>query len=133
MVQCFDPHCDAEDGMVHVRDKFFAVRHLSRGTGEGLYNCLKATLAYMQITPLEWKARMIRLGCDGTNANIGSGGGLKSYLQEDIPWVIVTWCLAHRLELSIKDALKDTFLKKLMSFFCRCTMYINDHLKNAMS
>ena len=74
---------------------------------------MKATLAYMQITPLEWKARMIRLGCDGTNANIGSGGGLKSYLQEDIPWVIVTWCLAHRLELSIKDALKDTFFKEI--------------------
>ena len=53
MVLYFDPHCDAEDGMVHVRVKFFAVRHLSRGIGEGLYNCLKATLVYMQITSLE--------------------------------------------------------------------------------
>ena len=130
MVLYFDPHCDAEDGMVHVRDKFFAVRHLSRGTGEGLYNCLNATLAYMQITPLEWKARMIGLGCDGTKANIGSGGGFKSYLQEDIPWVIVTWCLAHMLKLSIKDALKHTFFKEIdESFFYRCTMYMNDHLK----
>ena len=63
----------------------------------------------MGITPLEWKARMIGLGCDGINASIGSGSGLKSYLQEDIPLVIVTWCLAHRLELSVKDALKNTF------------------------
>ena len=29
MVLYFDPHCDAEDGMVHVRDKVFAVHHLS--------------------------------------------------------------------------------------------------------
>ena len=80
MVLYFDPHCDAQDGMVHVRDKFLAAPHLSRGTVEGLYNYLKAILAYMQIIPLEWKARMIGLGCDGPNANIGSGGGLKSYL-----------------------------------------------------
>ena len=84
----------------------------------------------MQITPLEWKARMIGLGWDGTKANIGSGGGFKSYLQEDIPWVIVTWCLAHMLKLSIKDALKDTFFKEIdESFFYRCIMYMNDHLK----
>jgi len=25
----------------------------------------------------------------------------------------VSWCLAHRLELSVKDALKDTFFKEI--------------------
>ena len=75
MILYFDPHCDAEDGMVHLKNKFFAVRHLSCGTEEGLYNCLKATLVYMQITLLEWNARMIGLGCDVTDANIGSGDG----------------------------------------------------------
>ena len=58
MILYFDPHHDAEDGMAHVKDEIFTVCHLCRGTGESLHNCLKATLAYMQITPLEWKARM---------------------------------------------------------------------------
>ena len=92
--------------MVHVRDNFFAVHHLSRGTGEGLYICVKKTL---DMTPLEWQYKMTGLGCDGTNANIGSRSGLKGHLKKDITWLIVSWCLAHRLELSVKDAFKDTF------------------------
>ena len=36
-------------------------------------------------------------------------GGLKGLLTHEMPWVFVFWCLAHRLELSVKDALKPTF------------------------
>ena len=113
LVLYFDPHSQDGVSVVHVRDRFFAVRQLTRGTGEGLYVCVKKTLAYMGIAPLEWKNKLIGLGCDGTNANMGSAGGLKSYLQGDIPWLMVSWCLAHRLELSVKDALKGTFFKEI--------------------
>lgn len=111
LVLYFDAH--SPDGMVHVRNKFFAVWHLNRGTGQGLYDCLKKAMAYMGVTPLEWKSKLIGLGCDGTSANLGSGGGLKGNIQEDIPWIIVSWCLAHRLELSIKDALNTSFFKSI--------------------
>ena len=42
-------------------------------------------------------------------------GGLKAFLKEAVPWVIVSWCLVHHLELSLKDALKF-FLHQLMSW-----------------
>jgi len=61
----------------------------------------------MDMTPLEWQYKMIGLACDGTNANVGSRSGLNSHFKKDIPWLIVSWCLAYRLELSVKDALKD--------------------------
>jgi len=38
LVLYFDPNSGSEDGMVHMRNNFFAFRHLSRGTGKGLYN-----------------------------------------------------------------------------------------------
>jgi len=41
LVLYFDPNSGSEDVMVHVRNNFFAVCHLSRGPGEGLYNCVK--------------------------------------------------------------------------------------------
>ena len=44
----------------------------------------------------------------GTIANMGYRG-LKGLLKEAVPWVVVFWCLAHHLELSLKDALKITF------------------------
>ena len=34
---------------------------------------------------------------------------MKGFLKEAVPWVVVFWCLAHRLKLSLKDALKKTF------------------------
>ena len=95
---------------MHVRDKSFAVRHLARATGEGLYGCVKKSLTYMGV---EWRSKMVGLGCDGTNTNIGSDSGLKSYLLKDIPWLVVSWYFAHRLELSIKDPLKDTYFKEI--------------------
>ena len=50
---------------------------------------------------------MIGFGCDGASVNIAAKG-LRGYLEESVPWVIVFWCLAHRLELPLKDALKGT-------------------------
>ena len=111
LILYFDPR--SSDEMVHIRDKFFAVRQLSHGTGQGLYDCLKKAMAYMGVTPIEWKSKMIGLGCDGASSNLGSGCDLKGNIQKDIPWIIVSWCLAHRLELSIKDALNASFFKRI--------------------
>ena len=56
---------------------------------------------------------MIGLGCDGTNTNIGERAGIKALIKEDMPWIVVFWCLAHRLELSLKDALSSTHFKAI--------------------
>ena len=56
----------------------------------------------------DWKDKLIGFGCDGTSVNI-TGNGLKGYLEQNCPWIVTFWCLAHRLELSIKDALKSTY------------------------
>lgn len=49
-------------------------------------------------------SKLVGFGCDGANVNMGDRGvrGLR-------PWVITVWCLAHRLELALKDAFKTFF------------------------
>ena len=106
MVLYFD--AKSPDRKVIVRDKFFTVRQLRRGTGQGLYDCFKQAMAYVEVPPTEWKQKMIGLGCDGTAANLRRGG-LKGHLETDMSWIIVSWCLVQRLELSVKDALKTRF------------------------
>ena len=66
----------------------------------------------MGLETADWKTKVIGFGCDGTNANMADEG-LNGYLKEAVPWVIVSWCLAHRLELSLKDALKTTFFASI--------------------
>ena len=104
LILYFDPSSD--DGVIHVRNQFFTVQQLRSGAGAGLFQCLIAAMAYMGVD--DWKSNVIGLGCDGTNANIAAGG-LRGHLEEEVPWVTVFWCLAHRLELALKDALKGTF------------------------
>lgn len=105
----FDPF--SSDGMVHVRDRFFTVRQLSSATAQGLFDCLRKPMQYVGVS--DWETRMIGFGCDGTNTNMGVRGGLRGLLQEAVPWVVVFWCLAHRLELALKDALKTTFFTSI--------------------
>ena len=117
LVLYFDLH--SADSKVHVRDRFFffTVRQLGRGTASGLMECLERALLYMAITDWEQK-KMIGLGCDGCSANMGERG-LRGLLQLRLPWVVVFWCLPHRLEVSLKDALKIPFSVKLISFSSR--------------
>ena len=42
-----------------------------------------------------------------------AGNGLKGYLEDNCPWIVKFWCLAHRLELSVKDALKSTYFSTI--------------------
>ena len=51
--------------------------------------------------------KFVGIGTDGASANIAASG-LKGLMEECLGWVFWMWCMAHRLELAIKDALKDT-------------------------
>ena len=66
----------------------------------------------------KWKSKMIGFGCDRTNANFAQGG-LRGLLTCEMPWVFVFWCLSHRLELSVKDALKPTFFATVEELLLR--------------
>ena len=61
--------------------------------------CLKQAISFVGVSA-EWeqKLHVIGLGCDGTNVNIADGG-LKGFIQKDLPWVEVVWSLAHRLKI----------------------------------
>ena len=104
MILYLDPYC--KDGSVHIRDQFLTTRYLNSGTAKGLYEAFGRALKYMGLEEL--KSQLIGFGCDGTNVNIAEGG-LKGLLTKDFPWLVVIWCLSHRLELSLKDALKSTY------------------------
>ena len=104
---------NAVDGRVHVRDLFLAVRQPKATDAQGLYVCLEGALQYMGVD--NWKNKLVGLGSDRASINMAAGG-LQGYLEADIPWIVVFWCLAHRLhrlELSLKDALKHTFFSKI--------------------
>ena len=46
----------------------------------------------------DWEKTLIDFGCDGASVNMGARG-LRGFLQASMPWIMVFWCFAHRLEL----------------------------------
>ena len=100
LILYFDPYCS--DGKVHVCDKYFTDRELCSGTAQDLFDCLK----YMGVE--KWETKMIGLGCDGCSANMGDKG-LRGLLKQSLPWVVVFWCVAHRLELYSSQGCTESY------------------------
>ena len=62
------------------------------------------------------------IGTDGAAPKISSGG-LKGLVEKELHWVSWMWCLAHRLELAVKDALKGTAFNFIHNMLL-CLYYI---------
>ena len=90
-----------------MRNNFLTVRRPGRANAAGLLACLRAAMGFVGVA--NWESKLIGVGCDGANVNMGTTGGLKGLLTETMPWVVVFWCLAHRLELALRDVLRQTF------------------------
>ena len=114
LVLYFDAH--TQDGTVHVRSKFLTLRCPERSDAKGLYECFVRALTYAGV--IGWETKLVGFGCDGTSVNMGANG-LRGHLEESVPWVIVFWCLAHRLELALKDALTGTLFSTVDEMLLR--------------
>ena len=51
--------------------------------------------------------RMTFFSSEGASASGGSKPGLIRLFQKNYLWISFIWCFSHRLELAIKDALKE--------------------------
>ena len=114
LVVYFDPY--TQNGKVHIRNKFLTVRRPAHSNAEGLYECFIRALTYAVIP--DWENKLVGFGSDGASVNIGANG-LKGYLEKAVPWVLVFWCLAHRLELALKDFLKGTLFSEIYEMLLR--------------
>jgi hypothetical protein len=74
----------------------------------------------------DFTSKLVALSCDGASVNTGQKSGVGALLQKWQPDLIVLHCMAHRLELSVKDVMKKvplyqrvvgTLLKGLFYFY----------------
>ena len=100
---------DGSDEKVHTRMDFLTVSRPQSVTARGLFQVLEGCLqglGIQEVSPDECQ-KLVGVGTDGAAANIAASG-LKGLVEGRLGWVFWMWCMAHRLELAIKDALKGT-------------------------
>ena len=111
LVVWFD--CKGANEMVRTHSSYFKVCRPSAVTAQGLFQMLQEVLqSVLGIQEMDEKecAKLVGIGTDGASVNIARRG-LKGLLEPKLPWLFWMWCIAHRLELAVKDALQDTTFK----------------------
>ena len=100
--------CDP-DGKDETRMSFFKVIRPDSVTGAGLFQVVECALQSVGVTAIDDThcRKLVGIATDGASANIADGG-LKGLVERKLNWIFWMWCLAHRMELAIKDALNGT-------------------------
>ena len=94
---------------IHTQTFYFHVGRPSTFDAAGLFQNLSIALQKLGCTEVDVEhcSKLVGIGSDGAAANIARRG-LKGLVEAELDWVFWMWCLAHRLELAVKDALKGT-------------------------
>ena len=128
--------CDleAEDEKIHTRMSFLSIHKPHHLTAEGLFESLKYGLQCLGIQSVtkETCHSLVGLATDGAAANIAANG-LKGLVERELPWIFWMWCLAHRLELAIKDALHGTAFDLVDEMLLRLYYLYEKSPKNAQN
>ena len=90
LVLFFDPYSEMERCMFEAN--LFTVRQPKSCNAEGLYECFMRAFSYMHVT--DWQNKLVGIGCDGANVNMGVNG-LRGLVEASVSWVVIFWCLVH--------------------------------------
>ena len=131
LVIWFDP--EGENEKVCTRIGYLTVYRPHHVTAEGLFETVNNSLRHLRVETLDDEnandeavdpgvlhrrnsinsnKKLVGMGTDGAANNIAAQG-LKGLVEQKIPWIFWMWCLAHRLELAIKDALSGTLFDSI--------------------
>ena len=94
---------------------FHSVTRLQYGNAETIHNSLEGTCKRYR---LDMKTQCVSAGADGASVNFGEITSVMTRLKSDLPWLVPVHCCAHKLELAIKEAFKDSYFNKVITLIC---------------
>ena len=113
----FNPHSKSDE--VEVKLSFLYLKDVKKADAPGIKTAIEDSFHSLGILPSELYSKLIGFGADGASVNTGNKNGVKALLEEKAPWLIYTWCVAHKLELALKDALSETIFQKVDNMLLR--------------
>ena len=78
-----------------------------------------------------YKQKTVRFCSDGASVMIGAKKGVIQLMKTNgnADWIKEVWCLAHRLELAVKDAFKSTYMDRVIEMLISTYYSIRAQLK----
>ncbi|CAB4003716.1 zinc finger 862-like [Paramuricea clavata] len=112
----FDPQPVGSDS-VEVKLSFLSVKQVKYGNAGGITDAIEESFndveesissSLTSVGILPYHKKLVGFTSDGASVNRGCNNSIMTRLQEKSPWMVFIWCVAHRLELALSDALKTT-------------------------
>ena len=72
----------------------------------GIFDAIMKALETVSVTEETLQGKLVGFGCDGASVMVGKTSGVAKRMTDLQPSLITVHCLAHRLELAFKDAVK---------------------------
>ncbi|XP_049892465.1 zinc finger protein 862-like isoform X1 [Epinephelus moara] len=134
-----------EQEMVYVRSsvggkiesKFVGIDAVDKADAE---NITKAIKDVMDKVSQQWEVKLVAVATDGAAVMVGVRTGVVQRLRRDRPYLVGVHCMAHRLELSFKDSVKNIVLFKKVEelltglyTFYHVSPLNRSHLKNSFA
>ena len=94
-----------------IQDFLFQAKY---GNADGITDAIKESFndikestssSLTSVGILPYHKKLVGFTSDGASVNRGCNDSIKTRLREKSPWMVFIWCVAHRLELALSDAL----------------------------
>ena len=94
--------------------KYLTLLEPANTKSDGILAAITGVFADFGFSAREYKQKMIGFGSDGASVMMGARRGVFELLKVEgqADWILSAWCLAHKLELAVKDCFKGTFMDK---------------------
>ena len=106
---------------------------MKHGSAVGIVSCIKESFQAINIMKESYEKKLVGFAADGASVNRGGKEGVICILKGRQPWVIYVWCVAHRLELSLKDALQGTVFDDVDEVLLRLYYLYENYPRNSGS
>ena len=114
---------------IRSHTRFFALSSPESANAHGLVKCLSQALSpvicgdnvleQQNVLGNETKPALIGGGTDGASVNVGEQNGMRGMIIRANPWLMWSWCFAHRLELACKSALSSKLFQDIEEMLLR--------------
>ena len=111
----FDPVPYGSDS-VEVKIAFLEMNDLNDQSASGLTAAIKNSFQSIGITETN---KLIGFTSDSASVNRGDKNSVKTSLRENSPWLVFIWCITHRLELAIENALQGMIFNTIDEIILR--------------
>ncbi|XP_051803965.1 zinc finger protein 862-like isoform X3 [Acanthochromis polyacanthus] len=101
------------DGL--VKTYFINCALVPRGDAKNILAALKRSIEMIGIPWGSFIEKLVGMGSDGASVMLGRKGGVAALLRQEQSALVAVHCFAHKLELSLKDALKAVPLNNKIS------------------